>query len=52
MFIGGGSAGTAGGVKVTTVGLLLLVVWSEIRGHADVEYAGRRMAGELADAWR
>ena len=24
--------------------MLLLVVWSEIRGHADVEYAGRRMA--------
>lgn len=44
MFIGGGSAGTAGGVKVTTVGLLLLVLWSEIRGHNDVEFAGRRIA--------
>lgn len=44
MFIGGGSAGTAGGVKVTTVGVLLLVLWSEIRGHGDVEFAGRRIA--------
>lgn len=45
MFIGGGSAGTAGGVKLTTVGVLLLVLWNEIRGHEDVEYAGRRIAG-------
>lgn len=44
MFIGGGSAGTAGGVKVTTVFLLLLVVWSEIRGRADVEFRGRRIS--------
>lgn len=44
MFIGGGSAGTAGGVKVTTVFLLLLIVWSEIRGRADVELRGRRIA--------
>jgi trk system potassium uptake protein TrkH len=43
MFIGGGSAGTAGGVKVTTVFLLLLIVWSEIRGRADVELRGRRI---------
>lgn len=45
MFIGGGSAGTAGGVKLTTVGVLLLVLWNEVRGHDDVEYAGRRIAG-------
>lgn len=44
MFVGGGSAGTAGGVKVTTFCLLLLVVWSEIRGSSDVEYRGRRVA--------
>lgn len=47
MFIGGGSAGTAGGVKVTTVFLLLLVVWSEIRGRADVELRGRRIATQV-----
>lgn len=44
MFIGGGSAGTAGGVKVTTFFVLLLVVWSEIRGHQDVEFRGRRIS--------
>lgn len=44
MFIGGGSAGTAGGVKVTTFFVLLLVVWNEIRGHQDVEFRGRRLS--------
>lgn len=44
MFIGGGSAGTAGGVKVTTFFVLVLVVWNEIRGHRDVEFRGRRIA--------
>lgn len=43
MFIGGGSAGTAGGVKVTTFFVLLLIVWNEIRGHRDVEFRGRRI---------
>jgi trk system potassium uptake protein TrkH len=47
MFIGGGSAGTAGGVKVTTVFLLLLVVWSEIRGLADVELRSRRIGTQV-----
>lgn len=43
MFIGGGSGGTASGVKVTTFFVLLLVVWSEIRGQRDVEFRGRRI---------
>lgn len=43
MFIGGGSAGTAGGVKVGTVMVILLIVWSEIRGNDDVEVYGRRI---------
>ena len=51
MLIGGGSAGTAGGLKVTTIGVLAFVVWAEIprargrRGRAaadpDDEPAGR-----------
>jgi trk system potassium uptake protein len=41
MFIGGGSAGTAGGIKVTTVGLLAFVVWAELRGRTRVSI-GRR----------
>ena len=44
MFIGGGSAGTAGGIKVTTFAVLVLVVWNEIRGHQDVEFRGRCIA--------
>lgn len=43
MFVGGGSAGTAGGVKVTTVAVLVLLVIAEIRGHGDTEAFGRRV---------
>ncbi len=41
MFIGGGSASTAGGIKVTTFGLLGYVMWAEMRGHPSVD-VGRR----------
>jgi trk system potassium uptake protein TrkH len=47
MFIGGGSAGTAGGVKVTTFFILLLVVWNEVRGHPDVEFRSRRVSAAV-----
>ncbi len=43
MFIGGGSAGTAGGIKVTTFGLLAYVMWAEVRGETDVEVGRRRV---------
>jgi Trk-type K+ transport system membrane component len=45
MFIGGGSAGTAGGIKVTTFFLLAFVIWSEIRGERDTNIAHRRISG-------
>jgi potassium uptake TrkH family protein len=41
MFIGGGSASTAGGIKVTTFFLLGYVIWSEIRGEPDTRVAHR-----------
>jgi len=41
MFIGGGSAGTAGGIKVTTFFLLAYVIWSEVRGEPDTVVAHR-----------
>lgn len=44
MFIGGGSAGTAGGIKVTTIGLLLFVVWAEMRGRPEATIGNRRIA--------
>ena len=43
MFIGGGSAGTAGGIKVTTFGVLVYVVWSQARGEAHVNVGRRRI---------
>jgi trk system potassium uptake protein len=45
MFIGGGSAGTAGGIKVTTFFLLAYVIWSEVRGERDTNIAHRRIGG-------
>lgn len=45
MFIGGGSASTAGGIKVATFFLLAYVIWSEIRGEPDVVVGRRRIAG-------
>ncbi|MGN9783294.1 TrkH family potassium uptake protein [Nonomuraea sp. ZG12] len=43
MFIGGGSAGTAGGIKLTTFGFLLFIVWAELRGETQVNIAHRRL---------
>ncbi|MEV4678013.1 MULTISPECIES: TrkH family potassium uptake protein [Actinomadura] len=43
MFIGGGSAGTAGGIKVTTFGLLAFVLWAEMRGEPRVNVGHRRL---------
>ena len=44
MFIGGGSASTAGGIKVTTFAVLAFVIWAEIRGDRDVNMFGRRIS--------
>ncbi len=44
MFIGGGSGSTAGGIKVTTFAVLLVVIWSELRGDPDVTLFDRRIA--------
>ncbi|OZM78974.1 ATPase [Pseudonocardia sp. MH-G8] len=43
MFIGGGSAGTAGGIKVTTFALLAFVIAAEVRGEPTVHVLGRRL---------
>jgi trk system potassium uptake protein len=47
MMIGGGSAGTAGGIKVTTFLVLGFVVWAEIRGESDVTSFGRRISRDV-----
>lgn len=44
MFIGGAPAGTAGGIKVTTVAMLLFIVFTELRGDAAVNIFGKRLS--------
>ncbi len=43
MFIGGGSAGTAGGIKVTTFALLFFAIYAEVRGETSVNAFDRRL---------
>lgn len=43
MFVGGGSASTAGGIKVTTLAVMLLAILAEARGDKDTEAFGRRI---------
>lgn len=47
MFIGAGSASTGGGIKVTTFAVLGAVLWSEVRGNADVNVFKRRLPNTL-----
>ncbi|MFN0168539.1 MAG: TrkH family potassium uptake protein [Bryobacteraceae bacterium] len=44
MLTGAGSAGTGGGIKVTTVIILILAVVSELRGDPDTSAFGRRIS--------
>ena len=43
MFVGAGPAGTAGGIKVTTFGVLFFILLNEIRGHDAVVIFGKRL---------
>ena len=43
MFIGGGPAGTAGGLKITTFGVLFFIVYTEIRGGTAVNVFDKRL---------
>jgi Trk-type K+ transport system membrane component len=43
MFIGGGSAGTAGGIKVTTFVILFFAILAEVRGERSVNAFDRRI---------
>lgn len=44
MFIGGGPAGTAGGIKITTFAVLFFIILTEIRGDAAVNVFGKRLS--------
>ncbi|MEG1255432.1 TrkH family potassium uptake protein [Clostridium sp.] len=43
MFIGGSPGSTAGGLKTSTLGIIICTVFSVIRGREDVEIFGRRL---------
>jgi len=43
MFVGGASGSTAGGVKLTTVGVVALTVVATLRGQAEPQVFGRRL---------
>lgn len=47
MFIGGGSAGTAGGIKITTFLILGAVILAEVRGEPDVTIGHRRVSADV-----
>lgn len=47
MFIGGGSASTAGGIKVTTLAILFLAAFAEARGVDDMEAYERRIPSDV-----
>ncbi len=47
MFIGGGTGGTAGGLKVSTALVLLLAVWAEIRSERDTIAFKRRLSPDV-----
>jgi len=47
MLIGGGSASTAGGIRITTFLLMGFVVWSEIRGRKDSIVFRRRISPDV-----
>lgn len=44
MFAGGGSASTAGGIKVTTIAVVFLAIVAEARGDADMKAYGRTVS--------
>jgi trk system potassium uptake protein TrkH len=47
MFIGAASGSTAGGIKVNTFSLLLIAIWSAIRGDQMATAFGRRVPHEV-----
>jgi trk system potassium uptake protein TrkH len=47
MFIGTAPASTGGGVKVTTLALMVLLLLAQVRGQEDVSAFGRRISRQL-----
>lgn len=47
MFVGGGSASTAGGIKVTTLAVLFLAALAEAKGDSDIQVFSRRIPPDV-----
>ncbi|MGN6503744.1 MAG: potassium transporter TrkG, partial [Pseudolysinimonas sp.] len=47
MFVGGGSASTAGGIKVTTLAILFIAAFAEARGNEEMEAYERRIPADV-----
>ncbi|WP_168625824.1 potassium transporter TrkG [Cryobacterium sp. BB307] len=47
MFVGGGSASTAGGIKVTTLAVLFLAALAEARGDENMQAFNRRLPSDV-----
>lgn len=46
MFIGGAPGSTAGGMKTTTIALVILLIVSAVKGRNDVEFSKRRISND------
>lgn len=47
MFVGASPGSTGGGVKTSTLAILLLSIWARIRGRGQVEVGGRQLPGAI-----
>ena len=47
MFIGASPASTGGGIKTSTMAVVILAIWALIRGRGDAECFGRRIPKEF-----
>lgn len=47
MFIGASPSSTGGGVKTTTFGLLILYVWSSLKGKGEIQIFKRRISQDI-----
>lgn len=47
MFIGGSSASTAGGIKTTTAGVILIAIYNYVRGKRDIEVFEKRITLQM-----
>jgi trk system potassium uptake protein TrkH len=47
MFIGASPSSTGGGIKTTTFGLLILYVWSSLKGKEEIQIFKRRVSQDI-----